>query len=64
MSSYYICDTCDHRAGSVEMGNYCCLAPGMGRITYKTRKAITDQEENPLEVCRHFVPRKEKPWER
>lgn len=56
MSSYYLCDTCRNQAGSVEMNNYCCLAPGKGSLTYKTRKVVSD-EQTPAEVCKHWKPK-------
>ena len=56
MSSYYLCDTCRNQAGSLEKGNYCCIAPGMGRLTHKTRK-VTSDGETPSDVCKHWKPK-------
>ena len=57
MSSYYLCDVCRRQAGSVEMKNYCCLAPGKAWITHKTRRVMDDGKEDPRDVCRFYEPR-------
>ena len=53
----YLCDVCGNQAGRYSLGNYCCLAPGMARITYKRRKQIRYGEE-PLSVCKFYKPKR------
>lgn len=57
MSKGFLCDLCAKQAGSIEMGNWCCLAPGMAAMTYKRRKAIEYGQDDPHAVCRHFETR-------
>jgi hypothetical protein len=58
VSSYYLCDTCRKQAGRAEMGNWCCLAPGKGRMRYADRKAICDGQRA-QDVCGFYTPKKE-----
>ena len=56
MSSTCLCDLCGKQAGTVELGNWCCLAPGMGRLRHRDRKICYDNQ-NPRDVCRFYVER-------
>lgn len=63
MTEYYLCDMCGRSIYRENDGYFCCIAPGMGRISAKHKKAFEHGCDDPKAVCPHFEP-KEGEWPR